>query len=341
MKKILALTLATVMILSLAACSGSSPSGSVASPGSVAENSAAEPKKLDYPTRTIELVIPFGAAGSADICFRSVGSIMSTMTGQNVNAVNKPGAGAVTGLTYAFEQEADGYTLCAVTPSMPIAEAKGAFAFLDEFVPIALMEMDIFIISVLTDNPHFQDLESLVAYAKAHPGEVTIGGTSSGGLDEYEARQLADHLGIDLTFVPYDSGGEHKAAFLGKELMLYMDKLSSFTPMLQYPEVKPILVLHQERLPIEGLKDVPTTIEKGINFTTGSWRGLVVRKGTPPEIIDYLSNLCKEIYDSPEFQEVLKNDNADLIYGYKNAADFERLIREELAAYTEVVAKYS
>lgn len=335
MKKALALTLTLIMMFGLVFYFGSNRGGGASSSGGTTET-----KKLDYPRRTIELVIPFGTAGSADICFRSVADILGAMTGKNVNAVNKPGAGGVIGLVYAFEQDADGYTLCAVTPSMPIAEAKGEFAFLDEFVPIALMEMDVFIISVLTSNPNVQDIESLVEYAKAHPGQVTIGGTSSGGLDEYEARQFAAHLGIDLTFVPYDSGGEHKAAFLGKELMLYMDKLSSFTPMLQYAEVKPILVINQERLPIEGLKDVPTTVEKGINFTTGSWRGLVVKKGTPPEIVDYLSNLCKKIYDSPEFQAVLKNDNADVIYGYKNAADFEQLIRNELTAYTKVVTNY-
>lgn len=328
MKKLFSLALTLIMIFSLVACSGSNRGG-------------AEAKEFDYPTRTIELVIPFGPAASADICFRKVGEIMSSLADQRVNAVNKPGAGGVTGLTYAFEQEADGYTLCAVTPSMVIAEAKGEFDFLDEFIPIAMMEMDLYVISVMSDNPHFQDVEGLIEYAKANPGLVTIGGTSSGGIDEYEARQFADHMGVELTFVPYESGGEHKAAFLGKELMLYMDKLSSFTPMMQYKEIKPIVVINEERLPVKGLEDVPTTLEKGIDFTTGSWRGLVVKKGTPPEIVEYLSNLCKDIYDSPEFQEVLKNDNSDIFYGFKNAADFEQLMKDELVFYKEVIAKYS
>lgn len=298
-------------------------------------------KKLNYPTRTIEFVIPFGAAGSADICFRSVADVMSKLLKTNISIANKPGAGGVTGLSYAFDHDADGYTLCAVTPSMAIAEAKGAFPFTEEFVPVALMEMDLFVVSTLTSNPYFTDFEGFVEYAKANPGAVTIGGTSSGGLDEYQARQFGDACGVELTFVPYDSGGEHKAAVLGGEIVLYMDKLSSFTSMLQYEQIKPIIVIYHERLNVEELKDVPCTVEKGIDFTTGSWMGLVVRKGTPSEIVDFLTQVCEAVYWSEAFQQTLKNDNADIIYGFKNAEDFAKLITEEVEAYTAVVAKYS
>lgn len=298
-------------------------------------------KQLNYPSRTMEMVIPFGAAGSADICFRSVGDVMSKMLKKNISIANKPGAGAVTGLRYALEQEADGYTLCAVTPSMPIAEAKGAFPFSEEFVPVALMEMDLFVVATLSTNANFTDLEGMISYAKENPGVVTIGGTSSGGLDEYQARQFADACGIELTFVPYDSGGEHKAAVLGGEITLYMDKLSSFSSMMQYEQIQPIVVIYHERLDVEGLQDVPCTVEKGIDFTTGSWRGLVVRKGTPQEIVDFLEKVCEQVYQSEAFQQTLKNDNADVIYGFKNAEEFAALIAEEVEAYTAVIAKYS
>lgn len=356
MKKLLSLGLALAMAFSVTACSSGGGTAVPAATTDVSEAAGAsgesseaaaadtqqsEKPAIDYPTRPIELVIPFGAAGSADICFRQVGEIMSDMTGVSINANNLPGAGGVTGLTYAYEQEADGYTICAITPSMPIAEAKGTFAFTDEFVPVALMEMDIFVVSVIKDNGNYSDLESMIAYAKEHPGELTIGGTSSGGLDEYEALQFAENCGIELTFVPYDSGGEMKSAFLGGELNLYMDKLSSFTSMMQYDEVQPIVVINDVRVDADGLRDVPCTVEKGINFTTGSWRGLVVRRDTPQEIVHYLSALCKDVYESDAFQQVLENDNANLSYGYMNSEEFAALIASEVEAYKEVVSKYS
>ena len=103
----------------------------------------------EYPSRTIEFVIPFGAGGSADLFARSFADLLSSKLGVNVNAVNKPGAGGVTGLTYVEDAEADGYTICLVTPSMHIAEAKGIYDFRGKFQPIALMEQDIYVVQLI------------------------------------------------------------------------------------------------------------------------------------------------------------------------------------------------
>ncbi|MBQ8130103.1 MAG: tripartite tricarboxylate transporter substrate binding protein [Clostridia bacterium] len=294
-----------------------------------------------YPSRTIEFVVPFGAGGSADIFARSFADLLSAKLGVNINTVNKPGAGGVTGLTYVEDQDADGYTLCLVTPSMAIAEAKGLYDFRGKFQPIALMEQDIYVISVLDSNPYFTDWDGFVAYARENPGYVTTGGSSAGGLDEYEALQLGEHIGAELTYVPYDGYGEYKAAFLGGEVDLYIDKLSSFTQMAQYSEIKPMAVVNPTGIAAAGLEGVPSTVELGIDFTTGSWRGIVVKKGTPDEVVTLLRETAKEIYDSPEFQAVLEKDNANLVDAYRDAEEFQQLIDSETEKYTDIVARYS
>ena len=294
-----------------------------------------------YPSRTIEFVIPFGAGGSADIMARAFAEILAGKLGVNVNAVNKPGAGGVTGLTYAEDQEADGYTICLVTPSMPIAEAKGLYDFRGKFQPIVQLAQDVYVISVLDSNPYFTDWDGFVAYARENPGYVTTGGSSAGGLDEYEALQLGEHIGAELTYVPYDGYGEYKAAFLGGEVDLYIDKLSSFSQMAQYTEILPMTVVNDTRIPAAGLEEIPTTIERGIDFTTGSWRGIVVKKGTPDDVVAFLSDACREVYYSDEFQAVLARDHSDLVDAFKDAEGFQALIDEETEKYTEIVARYS
>ena len=294
-----------------------------------------------YPSRTIEFVIPFGAGGSADIMARAFAEILSAKIGVNVNAVNKPGAGGVTGLTYAEDADADGYTICLVTPSMPIAEAKGLYAFREKFQPIIQLAQDVYVVSVLDSNPYFTDWDGFVEYAKANPGYVTTGGSSAGGLDEFEALQLAENIGVELTYVPYDGYGEYKSAFLGGEVDLYIDKLSSFSQMAQYTEILPMTVINDTRIPAAGLEEVPTTIERGINFTTGSWRGIVVKRGTPEDVVRVLSDACREVYYSEEFQAVLARDHSDLVDAYKDGAGFQELIDAETEKYTEIVAKYT
>lgn len=328
------LTAASAAALLLAASACSSPAdGGAGEPGGTGGES-------DYPSRTIEFVVPFGAGGSADIFARSFAELLSSETGANVNVVNKEGAGGVTGLTYVSEQDADGYTLCLVTPSMPIAQAKGRFAFSDEFVPVAMMEADVYVVSVLESNKKFTDWEGFVAYAQAHPGDVTTGGSSAGGLDEYNALQFAEAVGAELTYVPYDGYGEYKTAFLGGEVDLYIDKLSSFTTMAQYEEIIPLTVTTEAGISVDRLEGVPSTVEHGLDFTASSWRGVAVKKGTPQEIVDRLGGLCQEIYESEAFQAVLKQDNADVVYGYKNAADFADHIASETERFTEIVEAY-
>lgn len=87
------------------------------------------------------------------------------------------------------------------------------------------------------------------------------------------------------------------------------------------------------------MKDVPCTVEKGINFTQGSWRGFAVKKGTPQEIVDYLEDVLKKCYDSEEYKETAEKDKSDIIPGYMPAEEFGKLWEEQLAAFREVFAK--
>lgn len=318
MKKVFSVILVLVLVLGMAGCSAGQSS-------------------QKYPSRNIEFVVPFAAGGSADLFARSFADLLAAQTGVTVTVNNKEGAGGVTGLTYAGEQDADGYTICLVTPSMPIAQVKGKVDFQNDWIPIACMEQDIYVISVLDSNKKFTDWEGFLAYAKANPNDVTTGGSGAGGLDECVATQFAEAAGIQLTYVPYSGYGEYKTAFLGGEVDLYIDKLSSFTGMAQYSEILPMAVTNDAKVATAGLDNVPTLIDLGIDFTAGSWRGIVVRKDTPAEIVDQLRTLCETIYNSDDFQAVLAKDSADVVYGYKSGDDFAAFIASEVARFDSVI----
>ncbi|MGN0977045.1 MAG: Bug family tripartite tricarboxylate transporter substrate binding protein [Faecousia sp.] len=318
MKKAFSMILVLVLVLGMVGCSAGQGS-------------------QKYPSKNIEFVVPFAAGGSADQFARSFADLLAVETGVTVTVNNKEGAGGVTGLTYAGEQDADGYTICLVTPSMPIAEVKGKIDFQNDWIPIACMEQDIYVISVLDSNKKFTDWEGLLAYAKANPNDVTTGGSGAGGLDEFVAAQFAEAAGIEITYVPYGGYGEYKTAFLGGEVDLYIDKLSSYTGMAQYSQILPMAVTNDAKVATAGLDNVPTLKDLGVDFTAGSWRGIVVKKGTPDAIVEQLRTLCETIYKSDEFQAVLAKDSADVVYGYKNGADFTAFIASEVERYDAVI----
>ncbi len=344
-KKIMAVLLSAMMVFSLAACASSSkPSSSstAAASQSGAASSEVAPPKLDYPKRAIEMVVPFGAGGSADMMARTVAQLMGNYIDKPINVVNKAGGGSTNGLVYANEQDADGYTILEITPSLPIIEAQGTapINFSECFVPIGNFQVDIQSFAISKKNPNFTDLDSMIAYAKAHPNAVKVGGTSPGGLDDYIVKGFAEAAGIELLYVPYNSAAETKSALLGGEIDIYQDKLISFLQMLQTDEVVPIVTLYNRRLTeVEEMKNVPCSVEKGINFTQGSWRGFAVKKGTPQEIVDYLEEIIKKVYESDEYRKMAENDKSDLIPGYMDAKTYAKLWQDELVGYKRIFSK--
>jgi tripartite-type tricarboxylate transporter receptor subunit TctC len=300
------------------------------------------PGKLNFPRRAIEIVVPFGPGGSSDMMSRTVAQLMKKYIDKPLNVINKAGGGTTDGMVYANGQEADGHTILQVTPSLPIIEAqnRASIKFSENFIPIGNFQIDIQSFAVSAKNKNYKTLEEMIAYAKANPGKVKIGGTSPGGLDDYMARGFAREAGIELLYVPYKSAAETKSALLGGEIDIYQDKLISFLPMLQSGDVVPIVTLYHRRLTeVPEMKDVPCTVEKGINFTQGSWRGYAVKKGTPPEVVKFLEDVLKKCYESEEYKAAAAKDKSDLIPGYISADDYAALWKSELEGFKKVFRK--
>ena len=326
MKKIISILMVLVLMFSLAAC-GSSDSGDKAA--------------LDYPKRAIELIVPFGPGGSADMMTRQVANMMGDYVDKPVNVINKAGSGGIDGMNYVAQAPADGYTVLQITPSHAIAEAldRPNAELTEGFEAIANFQKDIQLFGVAKDSP-FNTIDELLDYAKENPGKLKIGGTSPGGLDNFMADGFAEEAGIEFTYVPYDSAAETKAAALGGELDIYQDKVISFLTMVKSGDIKPLVVLHDTRLDmIEELKDVPTTVEKGIEFTQGSWRGFAVKKGTPQEIKDYLTDVIEKVYNSEAYKESSEKDMSNIIPGYIGPKDYDQMWKDEIAKFRKILVK--
>ncbi len=295
-------------------------------------------KKVNYPRRPIEMVIPFGAGGASDIFARQYAQIVEKYIGQPINCINKGGAGTIEGMTYAFSAPADGYTILEITPSLLIVEAlnKSSIKFRKEFEPIIKVQADVMAFGVVA-NSKFKTIDELLAYAKANPKKLKIGGLSPGGLDDYIANGFAKKAGIEWTYVPYKSGSEVKAAVLGGELDVYQDKLLSFMPLVASGDIRPLVVLNDKKIDsVPELANVPCSVEKGINFTQGSWRAFVVKKGVPNDVKQIIIDAFHKAYEDPAYKEMEKKSMTNVKPGYADAAEFRRLWDVEYNGFVEV-----
>lgn len=291
----------------------------------------------EFPRHPLEMVIPFGTGGASDIFARQYARIVEKYLGAPIIPVNKSGAGTIEGLLYAVNAPADGYTILEITPSLLIVEAqnRSSVKFREEFEPLLKVQNDIVLFGVADSSP-FRNIEDLLEYARAHPGQLKIGGLSPGGLDNYIASGFARAAGIEWTYVPYKSGAELKAAVLGGELDVYQDKLISFMGLLASGDIRPLVVLNDKRIEVAGLDDIPGTVETGIEFTQSSWRGFVIRKDTPEPYRELLVEAFRQAYEDPEYKAMEARDMTDLVPGFMTAEQFARAWDTEYLNYLAV-----
>lgn len=292
-------------------CRGSYMRTVILSLGLVATTSAANAiageikKPAGYPARNIEFVIPFGTGGSLDALVRTLVPLMEKRMGIGLGPVNRTGGNSVVGLTYAVNQPADGYTLTGVTNDILATMAAGGTKLkVDDFIWLVRALPDIEMFFIRTNEKRFQTFDEYVAYAKAHPGKLTMAVGGQGGMEQVVATLVNNAAGVKVKYVPYDVPTERFAAFLGGHTDLLLEEPTDMKAYIEEGKVKPIIQMVEKRPAQFG--DVPTSVEKGINVTMGLWRGVAVRAGTPKEIVDYLYAVLRDAMQDPAYADFKK-----------------------------------
>ena len=255
----------------------------------------------DYPDRPLMLMVSYGVGGATDFQARIV-----TMTAGNEDAlgmpiaiINKPGAGGRVGWNwFATQAEADGYTLAAYNIPHFIAQSiKGGVSYsADSFEPIANWGADPAVFVVAADSA-MNSMDDAVAYAKENPGKLTFSGAGLFVGHHIAALQLEKAAGVKMAYIPTKGGGAAamKAVIAG-EVMAGVNNLSDAFRAQEAGNVKILGVFDLERN--EFLPDVPTMKEQGLDIDNASvnFRGVMVPKGTPQEVIDTLAAKVPEMF---------------------------------------------
>jgi tripartite-type tricarboxylate transporter receptor subunit TctC len=255
----------------------------------------------DYPERPIMMMVSYGAGGATDFQARIV-----TMTAGNEDAlgmpiaiINKPGAGGRVGWNWlATQAEADGYTLGAYNIPHFIAQSiKGGVQYsADSFEPIANWGADPAVFVVSADSP-MNSMSDVVNFARDNPGKLTFSGAGLFVGHHIAALQLEKAAGVKMAYIPTKGGGAAamKAVIAG-DVLGGVNNLSDAFRAQQAGNVKILGVFDLERN--EFLPDVPTLREQGYDIDNASvnFRGVMVPKGTPQEVIDRLAATVPEMF---------------------------------------------
>ena len=242
-----------------------------------------------FPARQIRWVIPFAPGGNYDVTSRIVADPMGRRLGQSILIDNKPGAGGVVGLEFAYAAPADGYTI--VMASFTVGYVAPLFAgkkeMLSSFAPVSILTTVPTLVVTRSDS-RFVDMGRVLAEARARPGTISIGHSGNGTTNHVAILRLQLNDNVKLNIIPYRGSGPGIADLLAGNLHLFADQLTSSMPHIQSGKLRPLATFGLERIP--ALPHVPTLGDLGIKpFDGNTTAGVFAHIDTPKLVIARLN----------------------------------------------------
>jgi tripartite-type tricarboxylate transporter receptor subunit TctC len=282
-----------------------------------------------YPTRPVHLVVGFPAGGATDIMARLIGQSLSARLGQQFVIENRPGAGSNIGTEAVVRAPADGYTLLLVTGS----NAWNAtlydnlnFDFVRDVAPVASISRGLGVLVVPASFP-VKSVPELIAYAKAHPGKISMASGGIGSPEHVWGELFKMMAGVDMLHVPYRGGGPALIDLLGGQVQVMFEPLLSAIEYVKAGKLRVLGVTSATRS--DTLPDVPTIGEFVPGYEAGGWTGIGSPRRTPAGIIDKLNSEINASLADPAMKARL----ADV--GYTAFAGSPGEFGEFIAAQTE------
>ena len=276
-------------------------------------------RAADYPTRSVEIIVPFGAGGGTDALARAFADVARKHMAQPFVINNKPGASGVIGWSDVVNAKPDGYKLALMTVELTILPHLGLSKFgVEEFTPIARMNADPAAITVKGDAP-WNTVEEFIAAAKKSNGEMKVGNSGNGSIWHLAAASVEDKTGAKFSHIPYQGAAPAVLSLLGGHIDAVAVSPAEVAPHLATGKLKMLAIMADQRL--KAFDKVPTLKERGIDVSLGAWRGLGAPKGTPKEVIDILKDVAQKTMNEPQMREAM--DKLALGYAYGDEAAFK------------------
>ena len=288
-----------------------------------------------WPTRPVQVVVPFAPGGSNDVIARRLAMQLTKTLGQSVVVENRPGGGSTVGAAHVANAAPDGYTLMFVSGSIATSAAvqKTPYDPVKAFDPIIRVAAAPFVILVREDFPA-KTVRALVDYAKANPEKVTYGSAGLGDSTQLATELFAGVTGTKYTPVNYKGIAPAQLDLLGGRIDMVITTVASIrgTPV----EKLPMLAFTGPKREAD-YPNVPTLRESGIDLEVDVWWGLFAPAGIPAAIRDRLHREVGAILAEPEFGAFLKTAGAAPAPSTPDA--LRALVAQDVTRWTETARR--
>ena len=293
----------------------------------VMQAAAAEP----YPSNTVRLLCWSSAGSPLDVMMRQLGKQFAAILRQNFVVENRPGGEGALAMAVVTNRPADGYDILSTTSSMSFAMATKDIKYSPaDFIVLPALQSEPSAIAVRADS-RFKTMKEFMDFIRAHPDELSVGGFSSAGFHQYVFYRLQKEGHFKSIWVPFKGGQDAALALLGKHIDVAVMTPSSALAQIKNGDIRLLGISSAERS--EYFPDVPTFKEQGYNVLASIWRGIMVKAGTPQEVIDTLMGAIDTMKKSKEWQDFSRLNMQSSVT--ISLADMQKQVREEVAADRE------
>jgi len=291
---------------------------------------AAESQEAKFPTKAVELVVPWAPGGSMDLVSRVMAEYLPQELKVQVVVKNQAGAGGMTGTGSYLRMKPDGYSIVTGNAASLISSIQltrnPPYDPKKDLLPLGYIGEVSYVISVPKSSP-FNSIDEFVQYARSNPGKIKGGFSMVGSEAHFGFLSIIRDAKIDVKQVVFTGAAETTSALLGGHVDWVMKSVPSSMPQIRSGDAKALLQTRKT----PDLPNVPTGVEKGFpNFNINMWAALFVNSKTPKPVYDRLVSAVAATVKKPEVARKL--ENIGFIVEYKNPGECSAFIEKEGSA---------
>jgi tripartite-type tricarboxylate transporter receptor subunit TctC len=296
----------------------------------------AQAQQETYPSKPVQVVIPFPPGGIVDNVFRAISPSLSAALAQPLVVDNKPGAGGSIGAGVVAKARPDGHTLLMVFDTFAVNPLlyKLPFDAARDLTPIALLCTSPLAMVVPAASPA-NTFSEWMALAKSKPGALNYASTGAGSSNQLAAELFKMTSGIEINHIPYKGGAPAITDLIGGQVDVMFVSTSSVLGHIRAGKLKALAVTSKHRIP--QLPGVPSVSEFYPAFEVRSWVGMLAPAQVPPAIIQQLNDELRKVFQKPDVRQFFQGQALDIAVG--SPAQFGEFLKGETERWAEVIRK--
>ena len=288
-----------------------------------------------YPSRTVKMIVPFGAGGPADVYARVLAQHLSEETKQSFVVEDRPGAGSVIGTDAVAKSAPDGYTLLVMSNTHTTNKSllpNKPYQLMRDFVPVATINYSDLLLVVHPSVPA-KTVQEFIDLAKKDPGKLNYA-SSGPGTPYHMAGELFKAMShTDIVHVPHKASGDARNSTIAGTVQMMFDAVTTMSALAKGGQVRALATTGDKRNPLTP--DLPTVAETVPGYEATIWLGVMAPKGTPKEVITFLNTSINKVINRPDVKEAwLKQGAIPLV---KTPEEFDAYLRKDIEKWANVV----